>query len=146
MTTYVFRLSLVLEGISVPFVVSIWRNICVRYDHICVPLVVSIWRNICVRYDHICVPFVVSIWRNICVRYDHICVPFVIITIPSFLHACLSTVFVTRKARRVSLVEQDLPTLPEHPISPPVFSKVRNAKSLDFSRPLFPLLSLFLWP
>ena len=54
------------------------------------------------------------------------------------------TGFVTRKARRESLVEQDLPTLPEHPISPPVFSEVRIAKSLDFSRLLFCFVVHFL--
>ena len=38
--------------------------------------------------------------------------------------------FVTRLTRRVSLVEQELPTLPEHPSSPSVFSGVRVTRSL----------------
>ena len=37
---------------------------------------------------------------------------------------------VTRLTRRVPLVEQELPTRPEHPISPPVFSGVRVTRSL----------------
>jgi hypothetical protein len=35
----------------------------------------------------------------------------------------------TRLTRRVSLVEQELPILPEHPSSPPVFSGVRVTRS-----------------
>jgi hypothetical protein len=42
----------------------------------------------------------------------------------------LITGFVTRLTRRVPLVEQELPTLPEHLNSPPVFSGVRVARSL----------------
>jgi len=38
--------------------------------------------------------------------------------------------FVTRLARRVSLVEQELPTLPEHLSSAPVFNGVRLTRSL----------------
>ena len=38
--------------------------------------------------------------------------------------------FVTRLTRRVSLVEQELLTLPEHQSSPPVFSGVRVSRSL----------------
>jgi hypothetical protein len=37
---------------------------------------------------------------------------------------------VTRLTRRVSLMEQELPTLPEHLSSPPVFSGVRVTRSL----------------
>jgi hypothetical protein len=37
---------------------------------------------------------------------------------------------VTRLTRRVPLVEQELPTRPEHPSSPPVFSGVRVTRSL----------------
>jgi hypothetical protein len=50
----------------------------------------------------------------------------------------------------MSLVEQELPTLPEHLSSPPIFSEVRVARSLIlcvvFSRSLFVLLSFFFWP
>jgi hypothetical protein len=42
----------------------------------------------------------------------------------------LITGFVTRLTRRVPLVEQELPTLPEHLNSHPVFSGVRVARSL----------------
>ena len=50
-----------------------------------------------------------------------------------FSHAhCFTfiTGFVTRLTRRVSLVEQELPTLPKHLSSPPVFSGVRVSRSL----------------
>jgi hypothetical protein len=40
------------------------------------------------------------------------------------------TTFVTRLTRRVSLVEQELPTLSKHLSSPPVFSGVRVSQSL----------------
>jgi hypothetical protein len=40
------------------------------------------------------------------------------------------TGFVTRVTRRVSLVEQELLTFPEHPSVPPVFSGVRATRSL----------------
>jgi hypothetical protein len=40
------------------------------------------------------------------------------------------TGFVTRLTRRVSLVEQELPTIPEHPGSLPVFSGVRVTRSV----------------
>ena len=40
------------------------------------------------------------------------------------------TKFKTRLTRRVSLVEQELPTLPDHLSSPPVFSGVRVTLSL----------------
>jgi hypothetical protein len=42
----------------------------------------------------------------------------------------LITGFVTRLTRRMSIVEQELPTLPEHPKSPPIFSGVRVTRSL----------------
>ena len=38
--------------------------------------------------------------------------------------------FVTRLTRRVSLVEQELPTLPQHLSSPPIFSEVPVTRSL----------------
>jgi hypothetical protein len=40
--------------------------------------------------------------------------------------------FLTRVTRRISLVEQELATLPEHLRSPPVFSGVRFARSFVF--------------
>ena len=48
----------------------------------------------------------------------------------SFPHSRLITGFVTRLTRRVPLVEQELPTLPEHLNSPPIFSGVRVTRSL----------------
>ena len=48
----------------------------------------------------------------------------------SFPRSWLITGFVTRLTRRFSLVEQELPTLPEHLSSPPVFSGVRVTRSL----------------
>ena len=48
----------------------------------------------------------------------------------SFPRSWLITGFLTRLTRRVSLVEQELPTLPGHPSSPPVFSRVRVTRSL----------------
>ena len=48
----------------------------------------------------------------------------------SFPHSRLIIGFVTRLKRRVPLVEQELPTLPEHLSSHPVFSGVRVTRSL----------------
>jgi hypothetical protein len=48
----------------------------------------------------------------------------------SFPHSRLITRFVTRLTRRVPLVEQDLPTLPAHLSSPPVYNGVRVTRSL----------------
>ena len=48
----------------------------------------------------------------------------------SFPHSRLITGFVTRLTRRVSLVEQELLTLPEHLSSPPVFSGVHVTRYL----------------
>ena len=45
-------------------------------------------------------------------------------------HSWLITGFVTRLTRRVPLVEQELFTIPEHTSSPPVFSGVRDTRSL----------------
>ena len=42
----------------------------------------------------------------------------------------LTTGFVTRLTRQVPLVKQELPNLPEHLSSPPVFSGVRVTRSL----------------
>jgi hypothetical protein len=55
--------------------------------------------------------------------------------------------FVIRLTQRVSLVEQELLTLPEHPSSPPVISGVRVTRSLVlcvFCRSLFVLLAIVL--
>jgi hypothetical protein len=62
---------------------------------------------------------------NICVTNDHGYVPLVVNTSRSVPHSRLITVFVTRLTQRMSLVEQELLTLPEHLNSPPVFSEVR---------------------
>ena len=48
----------------------------------------------------------------------------------SFPHSWLITGFVTRLARRVSPVEREILTLPEHLSSPPVLSGVRVTRSL----------------
>jgi hypothetical protein len=61
---------------------------------------------------------------NICVTNDHGHVPQVVNTSWPFTHSWFITGFVTRWTRPVSLVEQELPTLPEHLSSPPVFSGV----------------------
>jgi hypothetical protein len=47
-----------------------------------------------------------------------------------FPRSWLITGFVTRLTRRVSVVEQELLTLPEHLNSPPVFSGIRVTRSL----------------
>jgi hypothetical protein len=52
----------------------------------------------------------------------------------SFPHSWLITRFVTRLTRRIQLVEQELPTLPEHMSSPLVFSGVRVIRSLVLHR------------
>ena len=89
---------------------------------------------IIIRDIHIFDDFVDSIKRifvPICVTNDHGYVPLVVNTSRSFSRSWLMTGFVTRLTRRwVSLVEQELPTLPEHMSSPPVFSGVRVTRSL----------------
>jgi len=67
---------------------------------------------------------------NICVTNDHGYVPLVVKTSRPFPHSRLVTGFVTRLTQRVSLVEQELLTLPEHLSSPPVFSRFRVTRSL----------------
>jgi len=57
-------------------------------------------------------------------------IPFVVNTFRSFTHLKLIIGFVNRLPRRVPLVEQELLTLPEHPSSLPIFSGVRNTRSL----------------
>ena len=67
---------------------------------------------------------------------DNICLnctitwPVVSTSSRSFPRSSCITGFVTRLTRRVSLVEQELLTLPEHLSSPPVFSGVRVTRSL----------------
>jgi hypothetical protein len=56
--------------------------------------------------------------------------PLVVSTSQSFPPSCVTTGFVTRLTRRVPLVEQELPTLPEHLNSPPDFSGVPVTRSL----------------
>ena len=61
---------------------------------------------------------------------DHGYGSLVVNTSRSFPHSWLSTGFVTRLTRRVSLVKHEMVTFPEHPSSPPVFSGVRDTRSL----------------
>ena len=56
--------------------------------------------------------------RNICVTNDHGYVPLVVNTSRSFPRSWLTTGFVTRLTRRVSLEEQELLTFPGHLSSP----------------------------
>jgi hypothetical protein len=58
---------------------------------------------------------------NICVTNDHGYVPLVASNSRSFPRSWLIPGFLTRLTRRVSLVEQELLTLPEHLSSPPGF-------------------------
>ena len=67
---------------------------------------------------------------TIYVTNDHGYLPLVVNTPRSFPRSWLIIRFVTRLTRRVSLVEQELPTLTEHLSSPPVFSGVRVTRSL----------------
>jgi hypothetical protein len=69
---------------------------------------------------------------NICVTNDHGSVPLVVNTSRSFPHSWLITGFITRVIRRVSLIEQELLSLPEHVCSTSVFSGVHVARSLVF--------------
>ena len=75
-------------------------------------------------------------------------VPLVVITFWSFPHSWLITGCVARVTRRMSLVEQELLTVPENMCSPLVLSWVRVPRSLVFCvvfcRSLFDLLSFLL--
>jgi hypothetical protein len=82
---------------------------------------------------------------NICVTNDHGYVPLVINNSRSFPHSRFITGFVTRLTRRVSLVEQELLTLPEHLSSPSVFSRIRVSRSLVLYV-CFVDRRLFFWP
>ena len=63
---------------------------------------------------------------------DHKYVPLVANTSRSFLHSWIRTIigFLTRLTRRVSLLEQEQLTFPEHTSSPPVFSGACVTQSL----------------
>jgi hypothetical protein len=69
-------------------------------------------------------------------RYEYLChkwpryIVFVVNTFRSFPRSWLITGFVSRLTQRVSLVEQELLTLPKDLSSPPVFSGVRVTRSL----------------
>ena len=66
-----------------------------------------------------------------CVLNDNGYVPLVVSNSRSFPHSRLITGFVTKLTLRVQLVEQELPTIPEHLNSPPpVYSGVRVTQSL----------------
>ena len=67
---------------------------------------------------------------NICITNDHGYIPFVVNNSQSFPHWWLITGFVIRLTRRVSLVEQKMPTFPVHLSSPPIFSEVCVTRSL----------------
>ena len=61
-------------------------------------------------------------WQRICSTRRN--------TFRSFFHAWLITGFVTKVTPQVPIVEHELPTLPEHMNSSPVFSEVRVTRSL----------------
>jgi hypothetical protein len=67
---------------------------------------------------------------NVCVTNDHGYVVLVVSTSRCLPRPWFITGFVPRLTRRVPLVDQELPTLPEHLRSPPVFSGVRVSRSL----------------
>jgi hypothetical protein len=87
---------------------------------------------------------------NICVTNDHGYVPLVVSTSRSFPHLRLIAGFVTRLTRWMSLVEQEVPILPEHLSSPPVFSGVRVTRSLVlyvcFVDSCLSFSTFFFWP
>ena len=87
-----------------------------------------------------------ALW-NICVTSNHGHVAFVAITSRSFPHSWHMTGFVTRLTRRVLLVEQERPTLPEHMSSSSRFSGVRVTRYLVLCVCFVDrYLSFFLWP
>jgi hypothetical protein len=89
-----------------------------------------------------------SVW-NIGVTNEHRNVPLVINTSRSFSHSWLFTGFVTRVTRRVSLVEQEMLTFPNHLISPRVlvgFVLLDLYFMCMFCKSLFVFLSFFFWP
>jgi hypothetical protein len=71
----------------------------------------------------------------------------VVNTSRSLTHSLLITGFVTRLTRLVPLVEQELPTLPEHLSSPPVFSGARGTRFLVLCVCFLDrCLHFFFWP
>jgi len=104
-----------------------------------VPITTNIFLNLNPAHDDTKLfdKFVRHKWPRICSTCPSIC--------RSFPHSWL----ITRVTRRVSLVEQGLPTLPGHLSSPPVISGVRVARSLVFClmfcRLWLVLLSFFCW-
>jgi hypothetical protein len=92
----------------------------------------------CVQWVQLRLEMIVR-FADICGNYDHRCLKFLFInwfiilnTSRSFPHSRFITGVVARLARRVLLVEQELPTLPGHLSSPPVYSGVRVTQSLVF--------------
>jgi hypothetical protein len=83
-------------------------------------------------------------------KNDNGYVTLVVNTPRSFPHSWLIIGFVTRLTRRVSLLEQELLTLPEHLSSPPVFSGVHVTRSLVlcvcFVDRCLSFCPFFLWP
>ena len=69
---------------------------------------------------------------EISVSHTTTCVPLVVSTSWSFPHSRLVTGFVIRVSRRMPLVEQKLPTIPEYLCLPLVHSGFRVARSLFF--------------
>jgi hypothetical protein len=67
---------------------------------------------------------ITSLW------YLQTLLPLVVYASRPFLISWLITRFVSELTRRLPLLEQELPTLPEHMSSPPVFSGVRVTWSL----------------
>ena len=86
----------------------------------------------------------------LCVKHDHAYVPLVINTFRSFPHSWIITGFLSRLTRRVSLVEEELLTFPEHLSSAPVFIAVRVTRSLAlcvcFVERCLSCCLFFLWP
>jgi hypothetical protein len=67
---------------------------------------------------------------SVCVTNTHGYVPLVVNTSRFLPHSWFITGFETRLTRQVPLVEKELPTLPQHLSSPPVFSGVPVTRSL----------------
>ena len=87
---------------------------------------------------------------NICATHDHEYVPLVANTSRSFPRSWFITGFVTRLTLRVSLVEQERLTLPEHLSSSPGFKWGSCYSIFDFicmfCRSMFVLFFIFFWP
>ena len=81
-----------------------------------------------------------SLW-NICLQNDHGYVSLVVSSCRSFANSSL----ITRIAIILTLLEQELLTLPEHLSVPPIFIGVRNTRSLVLCVYLVDLC-LSLWP